>query len=37
MDGFGLGWWESQNCTASCARWTCLDLPHDKLDWSGLG
>jgi len=26
MNGFGLGWWESQNCTASCVRWTCLDL-----------
>jgi len=37
MDGFGLDWWESQNCTASCVRWTLLDLSHDKLDWSGLG
>jgi len=33
MNGFELGWWESQNCTASWVRWTCLDL---YMGWIGV-
>jgi len=39
VNGFGLGWWESQNCTASCVRWTRPDLHMNystRADWSEL-